>query len=211
MKKSIIILICFTLISCLKEPKKVDNSTNQPIKPQIKDTIKTSIPKELEKDTVEIISKNEDNIIKDNDLLSNYNMSINTLEFLVKGSPDDFENWAVRNDYKFSEIKEYNYFNSIVYKKPLNFITFGIEKDNKPMCSMTYETNSKDEYLFLKESCFKQGYTNIKSKTFGKETGDTERIFNEYSNGKLKITFILSNKGDNLGYTIAIEKLSNNK
>jgi len=198
MKKATIILISLILVSCFNEPKKVkkEEIITKIKKPNYENPQTNNLNEEKQVDL-----NVED---KDNGL---YGVSISFFEKLVSGSLDNFENSLLKKDFNFHSYDTKYQFKLIEYRKGLKIINYALDSNNIPLGNMTYDTKDKDEYLYLKSDCIDRGYNFIKTDSFGEEINEEDRLFNMYSNGRFKITFIISNKRNNLGYQIAIEKL----
>ncbi|MBE7635113.1 hypothetical protein G1K75_12715 [Tenacibaculum finnmarkense] len=95
------------------------------------------------------------------------------------------------------------------YGKPLNLISYAVDLEHNPLKMLSYETKDKEEFLSLKEECLSRGYSGIKLNSFGEEIGEDDRAYSECTNGVFKVSFIVSNKPNNLGYSVAIKKIKN--
>lgn len=208
MKKVIIIISCFLFISCFTEPKKANEKKEEIVEKKVDNTKKkSSILDTIRNDN--IVQKLD--TILDEKVIKN-NLCIEKLVSLLNKSADEFENFAFENDYYFDEIKTYEYFKVLYYKKSNGFISFAVDKtDNTTMEMIQLETNSKNLYLSLKEEASKLGYKFADTKTFDKRIADKERIYSQYTNGKYELNFIITNEPNKLGYSVGINKSRNNK
>lgn len=205
MKKVFIIIISFLFISCFTEPKK-ENEKTEIIEEKKVNEVKEKLNSldTIKNNDVEI---KQDTILTDKKATKNH-LCIERLVSLLNKSTDEFENFAFENDYYFDEIKTYEYFKVLYYKKSNGFISFAVDKtDNTSMEMIQLETNSKNLYLSLKDEATKLGYKYADTKTFDKRISDRERLYSEYTNGKYELNFIITNEPNKLGYSVGINKI----
>lgn len=205
MKNIFILIISFLFTSCFTEPKKANDKAEKIEEEKISisdDNI--SLSDTIKNNNLKI---QQDTIVVEEKVLKNF-VCIEKLVSLLNKSTDEFENFAFENDYYFDEIKTYEYFKVIYYKKSNGFIGFAVDKTNNTSMEMIQlETNSKNLYLSLKDEAEKLGYKYTNTKTYDKQISDKERIYSEYSNGKFELNFIISNESNKLGYSVGINKI----
>lgn len=207
MKKVFIIVISFLFISCFTEPKKIEKTTDKTANEEV-DDLKESI------NLLDTIKNNDievkkDSIVADKKEIKN-NICIEKLVSLLNKSADEFENFAFENNYYFDEVKMYDSFKVLYYKKSNSIVCFAVDKlDNTSMGIIQFETNSKNLYLSLKDEALKLGYNYVNTKTFDKQISDSERLYSEYSDGKHELNFIITNEPNKLGYSVGISKIKN--
>ena len=192
MKNILLMLVLSILTSCISEPKKensneIESSYDEPYIYENKETV---LPENTE---LETRIEQTDGEIK-----------VELFQKLINLSISEFESWAVNENYKFDEIRNYEFFDVISYEKPENFISIAI-KDGKAIGMLSYETSSKEEYLSIKEACETSNYKII-SKKVGKDVGRAETISTEYENSNYKFSFMISSTNNSLGYVISLNK-----
>lgn len=205
MKRAFILLLCFNLISCFKEPKK-ESKIGSSFEPTlINNSINVKNINTKDSLVDEYISQNDTK--KEKIKLENNIINLETLINIIDKQADDFENLVINNNYYFDEIKTYEYFKVLYYKKNNGFISFAVDKiDNSSMGMIHLETNSKDFYLSMKAEAVELGFKYTDTKTFDKQISDNERLYNEYTNGKYNLSFIITNEPNKLGYSVGISK-----
>ena len=195
-------IISCLFISCFTEPKKANEKTEKIVEKKVNDA-KENLLDTIKNDNVKL---KQGTIVADRKVIKNH-LCIEKLVSLLNKSADEFENFAFENDYYFDEIKTYEYFKVLHYKKSNGFISFAVDNvDNTSMEMIQLETNSKDLYLSLKDEATKLGYKYADTKTFDKRITDKERLYSEYTNGRYAVNFIITNEPNKLGYSVGINK-----
>lgn len=173
--------MCLLLSSCFKEPKKEVSS-----EVEVKDiaTKKT--------DTSETSSTN----IKSK-------ASILTLENLVEGTVDNFENWASLNNFHFIKKQEFEFWHNYLYtnfetKTDVIFNT----RSNKYLYAIVYQTLNKKEFEELKKYCEKWGYAKN-----GTEGSEPHLIYYYTKDNIYELSFSSETVNYKNVYSIALEKL----
>lgn len=190
------------MVSCFVEPKKenpsippevvstnnIDDDEKSPI---VDSTMTSTLNDTLTQDVQKEIQINS--------------ISLKTLEYLLKIEENTFVDWCIKNQYVYDELKYYQYFNVLYYKKPnISSIGFSISKSELSKPSILYQTNNEVEYNRILKECQNSDYNFIRTEPTS--VANSRVVFEIYANLTNEISFYLSDKINNFKYNIAIKK-----
>jgi hypothetical protein len=133
-------------------------------------------------------------------------ITINDIELLTNKNSNQFENWAINKGYSFDKLKNYSeFFDALYFKKKSSMLITTINKDGTPFGGVSFQTSNYKEYMNLKQSCLKNGYSYV-----GSEKVDDEGryvIIHTYKKLNFELTFNVNDTTIYYGYNISLRKL----
>mgnify|MGYP000994555635 FL=1 len=124
---------------------------------------------------------------------------------MAKSSYDDFETFIMPKGFDYEKTKNYSYFTVVCYKMQGKILSKYVSETN-PRNILQYETNSKTEYLSLKNQIKKMGYEFITNKkSLVADEDGSFPIYQIFRKNNTEFQFCATNQNIYLGYSVIVE------
>ena len=133
-------------------------------------------------------------------------ITIHDIELLTNMNSNQFENWAINKGYSFDKLNNFSdYFDSLYFKKKSSMLITTINKDGTPFGGISFQTSNYKEYMNLKQTCLKYGYSYVGSE---KEYDEGKYIIiHSFKKLNFELTFNVNDTKIYYGYNISLRKL----
>lgn len=123
---------------------------------------------------------------------------------MAKSSYDDFETFVMAKGFDYEKTENYSNFTVVYYKMQGKILSKYVSETN-PGNNLQYETNSKTEYLSLKNQIKKMGYEFITNKKSLVDDDGSFPIYQIFRKNNIEFQFRATDQNIYLGYTVIVE------